>query len=128
LNATEQQGVDLVIDQLSGIFASANLNITKVGGRIINVGRLSGQQSKFDFNKHAERRITYIGTTGRTRNIHEHEQVAQSAYHDLWNAISTNDLQMPIDCVFGFKDVDKALQRMAENQHLGRIMLEFKQE
>jgi D-arabinose 1-dehydrogenase-like Zn-dependent alcohol dehydrogenase len=35
---------------------------------------------------------------------------------------------MPIDCVFGFKDVDKALQRMAENQHLGRIMLEFKQE
>ena len=128
LNATEQQGVDLVIDQLSGIFASANLNITKVGGRIINVGRLSGQQSQFDFNKHAERRITYIGTTGRTRNIHEHEQVAQSAYHDLWNAISTNDLQMPIDCVFGFKHVDKALQRMAENQHLGRIMLEFKQE
>lgn len=128
LNATEQQGVDLVIDQLSGIFASANLNITKVGGRIINVGRLSGQQSQFDFNKHAERRITYIGTTGRTRDIHEHEQVAQSAYHDLWNAISTNDLQMPIDCVFGFKDVDKALQRMAENQHLGRIMLEFKQE
>jgi NADPH2:quinone reductase len=117
-----------LIDQLSGIFASANLNITKVGGRIINVGRLSGQQSKFDFNKHAERRITYIGTTGRTRNIHEHEQVAQSAYDDLWNAISTNDLQMPIDCVFGFKDVDKALQRMAENQHLGRIMLEFKQE
>ena len=54
--------------------------------------------------------------------------MAQSAYHDLWNAISTNDLQMPIDCVFGFKDVDKALQRMAENQHLGRIMLEFKQE
>lgn len=53
--------------------------------------------------------------------------MAQSAYHDLWNAISTNDLQMPIDCVFGFKDVDKTLQRMAEN-HLGRIMLEFKQE
>ncbi len=128
LNATEQQGVDLVIDQLSGTFASANLNITKVGGRIINVGRLNGEQSEFDFNKHAERRITYIGTTGRTRNIQEHEQVAKSAYHDLWNAISDNYLQMPIDCVFDFKDVKKALQRMAKNQHIGRIMLEFKQE
>ena len=127
LQATENKGVDLLIDQLSGAFASANLNITKIGGKIINVGRLSGQQSEFDFNKHAERRITYIGTTGRTRNIEEHEKVAKSAYNDLWGAIASNDLRMPIDCIFDFKDVSKALWRMEQNQHVGRIMLEFKQ-
>ena len=128
LNATEQQGVDLVVDQLSGPFASANLSITKIGGRIINVGRLSGQSSEFDFNKHAERRITFIGTTGRTRNIQEHQKVAKSAFNDLWDAIASKHLQMPIDSKFEFKDIDIALLRMARNEHIGRIMLVFKQE
>ena len=126
LNATEQYGVDLVIDQLSGPFASVNLSVTKIGGRIINVGRLSSQTGDFDFNKHAERRITFIGTTGRTRNIEEHQKVAKSAFNDLWGAIASNHLQMPIDSQFHFEDVDKALLRMAQNEHLGRIMLVFK--
>ncbi len=128
LDATEQQGVDLVIDQLSGPFASANLSITKIGGRIINVGRLAGQLAEFDFNKHAERRITFIGTTGRTRNIKEHQKVAKSAFNDLWGAIASNHLQMPVDSKFHFEDVKKALLRMDKNEHLGRIMLIFKQE
>ena len=128
LNATEQQGVDLVIDQLSGPFASANLSITKIGGRIINVGRLAGQVAEFNFNKHAERRITFIGTTGRTRNIKEHQKVAKAAFIDLWSAIALNHLQMPVDSKFYFKDVKKALLRMEKNEHIGRIMLEFKQE
>ena len=126
LNATGQHGVDLVIDQLSGPFANANLSIAKVGGRIINVGRLAGQLGEFDFNKHAERRITFIGTTGRTRNIHEHQDVATSAYNDLWSAIASNHLQMPIDSEFHFEDVDKALIKMSKNEHVGRIMLIFK--
>ena len=128
LNATGQQGVDLVIDQLSGPFGNANLSITKIGGRIINVGRLSGQLGKFDFNKHAERRITFIGTTGRTRNIQEHQKVANSAFNDLWGAIASNHLKMPIDSQFHFEDVNKALLRMEKNEHIGRIMLVFKQE
>lgn len=127
LNATEQHGVDLVIDQLSGPFASLNLSVTKIGGRMINVGRLSGQSSEFDLNKHAERRITFIGTTGRTRNIQEHQKVAKSAFNDLWGAIASNHLQMPVDSQFYFEDVDKALIKMSQNQHLGRIMLVFKQ-
>ena len=125
LNATEQHGVDLVIDQLSGPFASENLLVTKIGGRIINVGRLSSQSGDFDFNKHAERRITFIGTTGRTRNIKEHQKVTKSAFNDLWGAIASNHLQMPVDSQFHFEDVDKALVRMAQNKHLGRIMLVF---
>ena len=78
----------------SGPFAIQFINNENCG-RIINVGRLSGQSSEFDFNKH-ERRITFIGTTGRTRNIQEHQKVAKSAFNDLWDAIATKHLQMPM--------------------------------
>ena len=127
LDATEQKGVDLVVDQLSGKFGTLNLNVTKIGGRIINVGRLAGQTDNFDFNKHAERRITFIGTTGRTRSIAEHEAVSRSAKKDLWGALASGSLHMPIDSRFHYHDVTKALERMKQNAHSGRIMLEFKQ-
>src|ERR1700682_1360118 len=40
LNATNGEGVDLIVDQVSGKVASQNLADTHVKGRIVNVGRL----------------------------------------------------------------------------------------
>ena len=40
LKATNGEGVDLIVDQVSGPVANQNLKATKVKGRIVNVGRL----------------------------------------------------------------------------------------
>src|ERR1700680_5321815 len=42
LQATGGEGVDLIVDQVSGPVASQNLKATKIKGRIVNVGRLRG--------------------------------------------------------------------------------------
>src|SRR5580692_5098079 len=42
LQATSGEGVDLIVDQISGKVASPNLKATKIKGRIVNVGRLGG--------------------------------------------------------------------------------------
>src|SRR6201985_2049729 len=42
LKATGGEGVDLIVDQVSGKVASQNLAATRVKGRIVNVGRLRG--------------------------------------------------------------------------------------
>ncbi|MCV4754713.1 zinc-binding dehydrogenase, partial [Escherichia coli] len=42
LQATGGEGVDLIVDQVSGSVANQNLKATKVKGRIVNVGRLGG--------------------------------------------------------------------------------------
>src|ERR1700733_12191461 len=42
LDATGGEGVDLIVDQVSGKLASQNLAATKIRGRIVNVGRLGG--------------------------------------------------------------------------------------
>ena len=71
LKATSGQGVDLIVDQVSGQIANQNLAATKVLGRIVNVGRLGGTHADFNFDLHAARRITYVGVTFRTRSIEE---------------------------------------------------------
>ena len=67
LKATDGEGVDLIVDQVSGKVANQNLAATRIKGRIVNVGRLGGTHAEFNFDLHAARRINYIGVTFRTR-------------------------------------------------------------
>jgi NADPH:quinone reductase len=123
LEATDGKGVDLIVDQISGYAANQNMAATKVHGRIINVGRLGGEIAEFDFNMHAERRLTYIGTTGRTRSLEEHAEVFRAAKANLWDAMEAGVFKMPIDSTFDISDASAALERAAANKHFGRIML-----
>src|SRR5215468_4094785 len=97
LKATGSEGVDLVVDQVSGKVASQNLAATKVKGRIVNVGRLGGTHADFNFDLHAARRINYIGVTFRTRTIEEIREI--------------------------FDEVGKAFEHMEANKHLGKIVV-----
>ena len=63
LEATDDRGVDLIVDQISGYVANQNLAATAILGRIVNVGRLGGFTGEFDFDLHALRRIDYVGVT-----------------------------------------------------------------
>ncbi|WP_339426741.1 quinone oxidoreductase family protein, partial [Pseudomonas proteolytica] len=53
LKATGGDGVDLIVDQVSGQVANQNLAATRVKGRIVNVGRLGGTHGDFNFDLHA---------------------------------------------------------------------------
>jgi NADPH:quinone reductase-like Zn-dependent oxidoreductase len=57
LKATSGEGVDLIVDQVSGKLANQNLAATRIKGRIVNVGRLGGTHADFNFDLHAARRI-----------------------------------------------------------------------
>ena len=123
LRATGGEGVDLIVDQVSGQVASQNLKATKIKGRIVNVGRLGGTHADFNFDLHAARRINYIGVTFRTRSIEEIRDIFEEVRNDIWPAVESRQLQLPIDKVFAFDDIGKAFERMEANQHLGKIVV-----
>ena len=123
LDATGGEGVDLIVDQVSGKLASQNLAATRIKGRIVNVGRLGGTHGDFNFDLHAARRINYIGVTFRTRSIEEIREIFDEVRKDIWPAVESRQLQLPIDKVFAFADIGKAFERMEANQHLGKIVV-----
>src|SRR5579859_1112862 len=123
LQATSGEGVDLIVDQVSGKVASQNLKATKVKGRIVNVGRLGGTHADFNFDLHAARRIDYIGVTFRTRSVAEVRDIFNEVRNEIWPAVESRKLQLPIDKVFAFDDIGKAFERMDANQHLGKIVV-----
>ncbi len=123
LKDTGGEGVDLIVDQVSGRVANQNLAATKVKGRIVNVGRLGGTHGDFNFDLHAARRISYIGVTFRTRTIEEIREIFDGVKNDIWPAVESRQLRLPIDKVFAFDDIDKAFEHMEANKHLGKIVV-----
>ena len=125
LSATDNKGVDLIIDQLSGYTVNQNMMATKVKGKIVNVGRLAGGITEFNCDLHALRRINYEGVTFRTRSIQEIRNVYSNMWNDFEKIVVSGELSLPIEKVFDFNDVGKALDYMRENQHFGKLVLKL---
>jgi NADPH2:quinone reductase len=123
--ATDGNGVDLIVDQVSASVANQNLEAAKVLGRIVNVGRLGGMSGPFNFDMHAAKRIDYIGVTFRTRTQEEIREVVRAMRKDLWPALEAGKLTMPIDKVFPLADISAALEMMRANRHFGKLVIEM---
>lgn len=124
LDATGGRGVDAVVDQISGPLVSQTLRATAILGRIVNVGRLGGAVAEFDFDTHAARRISHIGVTFRTRTPEEVAEIVRKARADLFPALERGDIRpVPIDRTFALDEVHAAVERMARNEHFGKIAM-----
>jgi NADPH2:quinone reductase len=123
LEATGGEGVDLIVDQISGKLANQNLKATRILGRIVNVGRLGGTHGDFNFDLHAARRINYIGVTFRTRSVEEVRDIFAEVRKDIWPAVESGQLKLPIDKVYSFGDIARAFEHMEANKHLGKIVV-----
>jgi len=123
LKATNGAGVNLIIDQVSGSLINGNMRAAAILGRIVNVGRLGGGKGEFDFDLHANRRISYIGVTHRTRSVEELREETRAMWADLADAVRTRKLRLPIDKIFPLEQARAAQEYMRANQHFGKILL-----
>lgn len=123
LAATDGKGVDLVVDQLAGPLFNKTMRATRIGGRIVNVGRMAGESAAVDFDLHSFRRITYVGVTFRTRTPVEVGEIVRRARADLGAAMASGELALPVDARFDLADATAAYAKMSANQHFGKIVL-----
>jgi len=123
LEATGGKGVNLTVDMVSGPTVNQTMRATAVLGRIVNVGRLGGVKAEFDFDLHAMKRIDYIGVTFRTRSVEEIREIVRLMKADLWDAVTSGKLALPIDRTFPLDEAIAAQAHMRANQHFGKIAL-----
>jgi NADPH:quinone reductase-like Zn-dependent oxidoreductase len=89
----------------------------------VNVGRLGGGKAEFDFDLHANRRITYIGVTHRTRSVDELREETRAMWADLAEAVGAKKLSLPIDKIFLLSEAKAGQEYMRANRHLGKVLL-----
>lgn len=123
LAATKNSGVDILIDFLAGPHINDSMRAVRIGGTIVNVGRLAGESGLFDFDLHALRRIRYLGMTFRTRDVENIGGLATRIRTDLWDALKSGRLTLPIDIRLPYAQASDAFEAMRNNRHFGKIVL-----
>src|SRR5262249_45618507 len=114
--ATGGVGVDVVLDHVGGeLFADA-LGATRLGGTVINIGRLGGPRSAIDLNTLSFRRLRVLGTTFSVRTADELAAVCAALRPQVLPAVADGRIRPVLDRVFAFQDALKAADYLRTDQ------------
>ncbi len=118
-------GVDLVLDHVGGQLFADTLAATRIGGTIINIGRLAGAEATIDLNQLSFRRLRLLGTTFSVRTADELADVCAALVPEVLPAVADGRIRPVVDRVFAFDDALKAAEYLRSNQAIGKVVLEM---
>ena len=113
LELTHGAGADRVLE-LAGGDLEATLRATKLGGAIVMIGFLADRITRFDVTKAISRMVTLRAVSVGSRG----------AFEALNEALLRSDIHPVIDATYGFDEVQRAFQHLAEGGHMGKLVLE----
>jgi NADPH:quinone reductase-like Zn-dependent oxidoreductase len=123
LEATAGNGVDIVLDHVGGELFAELFPATRVGGQIINIGRLAGPISTINLDQLAFRRLRVRGTTFSVRTPEERGEVCAALIPEVLPAVKDGRIRPVIDRVVPFGDAQLAAERMRSNEAAGKLVL-----
>lgn len=124
LAATEQRGVDIILDMIGGSSFEEFVRSLAVKGRLVNISRLSGtNMAQLDLSRVWMNRLKIMGVTFRTRTEQERIDCVQACARDLLPHFNAGKLRLPINRTFKLDNLADAYAYIKSGQHLGKIVL-----
>jgi len=123
LQATDNKGVDIIIDTVGGPVFEANMKSLAIKGRLVNIARLGSATAQIDLAQLWLKRLQLIGVTFRTRTEQERLECIQACARDMLPFLRAGRVRLPIDRTFAMTDIDAAHAYMKQDQHVGKIVL-----
>ena len=124
LQATDQQGVNLVVNTVGGTVFAENMRCMAFQGRMGFVGYVDGTlNANIDLEALHAKRLCLFGVSNKLRTPAQRaDGIAQFAAQIL-PAFADGRIQPLIDRVFEFDQLEAAKRHMESNQHTGKIVL-----
>jgi putative PIG3 family NAD(P)H quinone oxidoreductase len=123
LAATQDQGVDLILDAVGGSYLDRNVRALKRYGRLINIGLLGGAQGEMNMGHLLGKRLRIIGSTLRSRPPAEKVQITEKFQSGFWPLLRSGELKPIIDTVFPIEQAQEAHAYVAQNKNIGKVIL-----
>ncbi|MCH8183694.1 MAG: NAD(P)H-quinone oxidoreductase [Proteobacteria bacterium] len=122
-DATNGEGVDVILDMVGGEYVQRNFAALAVGGRLVNIAFMGGAKAQVDFNPFLRKRLTFSGSTLRARPVEEKGEIAASLRQKAWPLLEDGTVKAVIDSTYPLADAPKAHERMESSAHIGKIVL-----
>jgi putative PIG3 family NAD(P)H quinone oxidoreductase len=119
----ENGGADVILDMVGGSYVQKNINIMNEFGRLCYIAFLQGEKVEVNLMRLMLKRLTITGSVLRSRTNHEKGLLAKKVHNDIWGMIEAGKYKVMIDEIFALKDAALALEKIAANQTMGKIVL-----
>lgn len=117
------QGFDVVLDVIGGDEVDRNLQAVATKGTIVQVGLMGGGATMVNVGLLLAKRVTWIGTTLRSRPIEEKVAVTRRFAAEMLPLFDAGTLRPVIDRVDDFDDIADAHRYMESNANTGKIVI-----
>jgi len=123
MHATQDHGVDVVLDMVGGDYVPKNINLLARGGRHISIATLHGGKAEIDMRRIMTRRLVVTGSTMRPRSVAEKGVIASQLHKKVWPYIEAGRIKPVIHTTFALDEAADAHRLMEEGSHIGKIVL-----
>lgn len=122
-DATEGEGVDVVLDIVGGDYVSRNLVCLKQGGRHVSIAFLRGYRLEIDLSFIMRRNLMLTGSLLRPRSVAEKGMIAEQLKEKVWPAYLDERLKPHLFRKFPLEDAADAHRMMESGGHIGKLAL-----
>lgn len=124
LKATNNQGVDLILDFIGASYWNKNISSIKVDGRWVLIGVLGGAEiEKVNLMDIMSKRIQLTGTLLTPRSDAYKAALTTEFASKTMELFNNNKLRPVVDHVFPFDQIQQAHEHMESNKNIGKIIV-----
>ena len=116
-------GADVILDVVGGPYVERNIKAARHDGRIVQIAFALGSKVAIDLMPIMLKRLTYTGSTLRTRPDAFKAQVARDLVEKVWPKIAEGTIRPSTFKVFPLAEAAQAHRLMESAGHSGKILL-----
>ena len=120
----EYKGADVILDIIGGENIAKNIKASKPDGRIVQLAFNKGSKVEVDLMRVMLKRLTYTGSTLRSRTPENKAEIRDSLAINVWPMFEQGKLKSVVSKTFPLAEAAAAHVFMESAGHSGKIMLE----
>jgi putative PIG3 family NAD(P)H quinone oxidoreductase len=122
--ASQEKGVDLILDPVGGAYLDRNLQALAENGRLVNIGFLGGANAEMNMGLVLGKSLKIIGSRLRSRPLAQKIDLTNQFQKRFWPLLESGKLMPVIDTVFPIQSADDAHNHVRQNLNTGKVILE----
>jgi NADPH:quinone reductase-like Zn-dependent oxidoreductase len=115
---------DVILEPIGAPNLKSDLGSLTIGGRLAIIGVGAGARGEIDLLQLMDRRARICGSTLRARPLEDKAVAARLVERQVLPLVAARRVRVPVEAVFGLKEVDAAYARFEAGGKLGKIILD----
>ncbi len=123
LMATQDKGVDVILDIVGAKYLDDNLTALRPDGRLVIIGMQKGTKAELNIAKLLAKRATVTATSLRGRSIQQKSEIVEQVASRVWPLFSDGRLQPAPETRLPLREAAEAHRLLASGDLIGKVLL-----